>query len=179
MSKRKGKIVGEARWREIGFDGKVVSDDRTIDDVLGLVRDALRDGKFLFPCKLTPLRKALAITLEKMFAECAADDDLFFLLQAVHQNVASRYGFDGAREIFTDLGSAEYTKNMQRGIVVASFEASGLSRAEFARKLAEFKFTPSGEASEAGARRYLDRLLKQAMRNRRKASLGQPSKKLS
>jgi hypothetical protein len=179
MSSRKGKTVSEARWRMTRGDGKIVADDVTIEDVLGQVQEAVRDGKFVIPGKLTPLRKAVAFTLEKLFAHCTANDDFLFLLQVVHQNAVSRCGFDEARSIFTDLGSAEYAKNIQRGIVVATFEASGLSKAEFARKLAEFKFTPTGEASEAGARRYLDRSLREAARERKRMALGQSAKKLS
>jgi hypothetical protein len=64
-------------------------------------------------------------------------------------------------------------------ILVSLLEASGLSKAEFARKLAKFKHTPTGDASELGARRYLDRMLREVARERRKASLGQSAKRVS
>jgi hypothetical protein len=173
VSKRADEMVGKARWRATR-DGEIVNDDQTIDDVL----EMLQRGCLVLNTKLTPRRKAIAHILSKAFSE-SDDDDAFFFAQTFFMNLVDRFGLAGARAMFAFLASPTYAKENRRNILVSLFEASGLSKAEFARKLAKFKHTPTGDASELGARRYLDRMLREVARERRKASLGQSAKRVS
>lgn len=115
--------------------------------------------------QLTPHRVAMLDTLSELYKKCDADDETF-LMHAIFLLIVDRHGLEEARRLFAYMGTPKFAINSRGNVIVALYQASGLSKSEFSRKLAATKGAPG----VTGVRRALDRALKKLRHSSKKVS---------